>query len=249
MIIFALAGVQSQRPSFNDQRALFDDIYHVRDWSWDGRSMIRGLPDALCFLYQSLHGAVACKTGQTHVALNLARMLVVDRFNEAKPLWQRHEFTRSPETLAEKFKGKKFKGTWEYLLESHTKWNWLHVFFNDEEDFKISLVTYYMLLNFNEYIFHLNQGKFSDETPLELEKVYIPLTFSLMGMDICSKAFSRLSREETALLEIMERKGVTAQEVKDSWNHWIEVCANWIEQYLQENNKRVPHHDLIKIFD
>lgn len=192
MIIFALAGVQSQRPSFNDQRALFDDIYHLRDWLWEGRSVIRS----------------------------------------------------SPETL-----DNNFRGSWEYLLESHTKWNWLQFFFNDEEDFKISLVTYYMLLSFNEYIFHLNQGKFSDETPLELEKVYIPLTFSLMGIDICSKAFSRLSREETALLEIMERKGVTAQEVKDSWNHWIEVCANWIEQYLQENNKRVPHHDLIKIFD
>ncbi len=243
MIIFALAGVQSQRPSFNDQRALFDDIYHLRDWSRNSMSMIRGLPDALCFLYQSLHGAVACKTGQTHVALNLARMLVVDRFNEAKPLWQRYEFTSSPETLANNF-----KGSWQYLVESHAKWEWLNVFFDDEEDFKISLVTYYMLLNFNEYIFHLGKGSFSEEAHFGSRDICMPPNFLEADPIICSRALMRLSKEETALLEIMKRKGLPVQKIKDDWCNWIEKYSDLMFP-RSGHEARVPHHDLIKIFD
>ena len=94
VFLVALAGVESGKPRFNDQRALLDELLNVQDWQYSGAVVIADLPWALAYVYHSLHGAMCMATQQLELALGLAQMKVRKPFDtESMAVWQHHGLT------------------------------------------------------------------------------------------------------------------------------------------------------------
>ena len=113
-IAMALAGVESGDDRVKDQRALFDELYYLTDWSRAGRVILTELPITLGFVYQALHGAIAIYTDQPILALDFATMMVRHHNETHKAqLWQHHDLVGWPKTL-----GGDCKVAWEYLADA-----------------------------------------------------------------------------------------------------------------------------------
>ena len=73
LVCVAIAGVESGRQGFREQTSLLDELLYIPGWERSGYTVWVEMPQALGFIYHSLHGAVAVCTGQINAALSLAR--------------------------------------------------------------------------------------------------------------------------------------------------------------------------------
>lgn len=226
-IAMALAGVESAQARFNDQRALFDGLYHLTDWSRGGRVIIIELPAMLGFVYQALHGAVCVLSDQPAMAVEFATMNVRHNSTEKhSPLWKRSDLIGWPKSLG----GNCFVA-WKYLIDSYDKWTWLHDIFGDVETFETSLISYYILLNFMEYVEFLKNGNLAaaikNGTKLRLE---VPMIFGEQPKDFVDKALKQVARHPGVFDLIIKKFAVSKNQVVVEWDSWIEVCNMWNPQ-------------------
>ena len=242
-IMAALAGIESQNPKFTDQRALFDEFLHPHDWNQAGFRVLANLPHALGLVYQALHGAVCMHTSQPETALNLAMMSV--QFSQShetrSPLWKNHELVGWCGTI-----GDSCIDNWAYLAGAFEKWPWLSEIFGTVEEYKISLISYYMLLNFVEFSQKLSamRKKFAGNSDLMLD---VPILYSVEDHRLCDRALSRITKHSAIFDKILVDWKITHEEAKENWPHWITVCNNWLSK-IGYWAARVPAFDLTSDF-
>lgn len=240
-IAMALAGVESEKDKFKDQRSLFDELYHITEWNRGGRVIVIELPATLGFIYQALHGAVCMLTEQPGLAVEFASMMVRHGNHDIKaPLWKHHDLVGWPKTL-----GGNCTIAWTFLIDAFAKWQWLAEIFGDLENYKISLISYYIVLNFMEYVEalrnnHLEQVKVGGSLFLD-----VPIIFCEESRDLVDKAMKRLSKHPEIFNSIGERWGVSRSLVVSEWGTWIGVCGNWFGRLSFWRGGSVLHTDLL----
>ena len=89
LISVALAGVESGREQFRDQRSILDDLLNIGGWNRSGYTGW-AIPNALGYVYHSLHGSLSLSTNQLDLALSLARVKISDLYT-TKHAWKRVE--------------------------------------------------------------------------------------------------------------------------------------------------------------
>ena len=219
LMAVALVGVESRMEEFRNQKSLLDDLLNITGWNSDeNRSWIR-LPYALGYVYHSLHGCVSLSTSQLDLALGLARVKTpVANGTKTLYVWKRSELRGYVQSI-----GGNSLESWNYLVNTYEKYDWLSHIFESKDEYQASLVAYYMALNIHELAdtIALNQNNTLNTT----SKYYftIPLTFLSEEWDITQRAISLLRRNPEALMELWTCLNVTREQMENSWAAWIEL--------------------------
>ena len=146
LMVVALVGVESGREQFRDQKSLFDDLQNIVGWNPAGYEVWIYLPNALGYVYHSLHGGVSLSTNQIDLALGLARVKIpVADGTKFFHLWEMSELRGYAQSISGTRGGNSLE-SWNYLVDAYERWEWLSSIFEDEQEYRVSLVAYYTIL-------------------------------------------------------------------------------------------------------
>lgn len=244
LIVIALAGVESGRNEFRDQRSLFDLFFDIVGWNYAGRTDLIHLPRALGYVYHSLHGAMCIATGQYEVALNLVTMNVKDMLHAyTSPLWQEHTLMGWTDAL-----GQECSRSWKFLLEASQRWTWLTPIFGSEFDYRVSLIAYYASLNIFELADYL--AKKPDE-PIRQADTHldIPVCFLHGNSDEVRKAMQLIASHGDKALILWKSLGISKEAMLKAWPQWQKVSQHWLWQVYQSPSlglRSLSNADLIQ---
>lgn len=219
LISVALVGVESRNAYFNNQAPLLDaflDVQSMEGWNLAGYRPWIEIPYALGYVYHSLHGSLCLQTNQLDIAFSLARAkfrLTIDS-QFTKSIWENSQLMGYCASL-----GRNRIEGWKYLVNAYDRWEWLSLIFADNVEYRTSLVAYYMTLSIHELAAKINLGReirYNNNTI-----TIVPFDFLLEEYEIKQRATSLLLRHSD-LPELWTCLGVTQEQMKDSWETWIE---------------------------
>ena len=228
LMVVALAGVESGREEFRDQKSFLDDLLNVAGWSPAVSEVWIRLPNALGYVYHSLHGALSLSTNQIDLALNLARVKTpVANGSKTLYVWERSELRGYAQSISGTCGGNNLE-SWNYLVNAYNRWDWLHSIFETGSEYQTSLVAYYMALNIHELATVIAAGraetlKTSSEKTSSEYWFTIPLTFLFEDYDKTGRAVSLLRRNPEALMELWTCLNVTREQMENSWTDWTRL--------------------------
>lgn len=221
LVCVAMAGVESERQGFREQSSLLDDFLYIPGWDRSGYTAWVEMPHALGFVYHSLHGAVAVRTGQINTALTLARHKVAlgDRLSY-KEVWQSSSLMGWTKSL-----GQSCTNAWTYLSSAYERWEWLSDIFSDELEYKVSLSAYYVGLSIHNLASLIASGRPTKK--FSFHDIGVPLTFLGESEEINRRAISFLARSPDEAKTMWAGVGVSREKIGSCWEDWIRLCGNW----------------------
>ncbi len=229
LMVVALVGVESGREEFRDQKSLLDDLLNISEWNSSGYTTWANIPEALGYVYHSLHGGVSMSTNQLNLSVSLARVKAHNtKYNgESFYIWQKSNLTGWMDSL-----GSSCTEGWNYLTNAYERWEWLSPIFEDKSEYLTSLVAYYMALNIHELASIIASGQqdtlnrsFSLNHPFSFN---VPLTFMSETRDINQRAISLLFRNPEALMELWTNLNVKREQMESSWENWVRLFEFWL---------------------
>ena len=235
LMVVALAGVESGREEFRNQKSLFDDLQNLAKRNLAGVWV--NIPRALGYVYHSLHGGISLSTNQLDLAMDLARVKIPDIYTpKHRYVWEMSELMG----WSELFGPNCVKG-WEYITKAYERWEWLSPIFGDEsEEYRASLVAYYMALNIHELaasIASVQQEKSNtSENIIWFSPDKVPLTFMSENRDIYQRAISLLRRNPDAVTQLWTKLNVTHEQMQNSWGNWVHSCDDWLRQVSRSSS-------------
>ena len=233
LMAVALAGVESGREEFRNQKSLFDDLLNVSGWNPAGYTTWINIPNALGYVYFSLHGCVSLSTNQIDLALGLARVKIpVPDGTKFLCVWEIKELRRQTPNLS----GGRSANTiesWDFLAEAYKKWKWLSSIFETQLEYQTSLVAYNMAMNIHELATLIASDRQDRLNNYSNYPFNIPLTFFFQDYDITKRAASVLRRNPEAFMELWTCLDVTREQMENSWEDWCRLGENQLSQLLQ----------------
>lgn len=223
LMVVALAGVESGREQFSEQKSLLDDLLNIPSWERAGYAIWVEIPRTLGYVYQSLHGALSVATNQTNMAMSLARHRVFSSHDsEYREVWKTADLVGWSSSL-----GGDCSKSWSYLASAYGRWDWLQYIFENEFEYRSSLSAYYFALS----IHSLASVIASDMaiTSLKPSDIEVPLGFLVEGDEVCRRVISLLVRSPDATKALWERLDVTRAQITDCWDSWIHLCRIWAQ--------------------
>ena len=244
LISVALAGVESRKRDFNDQKSVLHDLFTIVEWKDSTYTTWIDMPNVLRYVYHSLHGVFSLDTNQLNLALNLVRENVRVTSPESQG---RSRLWEIPQLTGRYYFNAGATDLWTHLVDAHEKWEWLtHIFTDDREKYAATLVAYYMALNVYELASIIASG---EESKLDTHYFNIPL-------DFLSEKYERKERAIDILLcnsrlsELWECLGVTQEQMNNSWGIWIDRCKHIFRNQYQGYYKNGGiHRDHENFFD
>ena len=233
LIAVAVVGVQSGQERFRNQKSLIHDILNITGWNPAGYTVWTKIPNALGYVYHSLHGAVSLYTNQLDLALSLARVKIpVADASRHLHLWQRSELRGYAESISGNRGGNSIE-SWKYLSGAYERpgWDWLSPIFGDKLQYKTSLVAYYMALNIHELATIISSGKQVTFSATSNPYFHIPLTFLFEDYDTIQRATSLLHSNPEGLTVLWSSVNVTREQMETSWANWVRLAENDIIRY------------------
>ena len=221
IICIALAGVESGREQFREQKALLSELLYIPDWERSGYSAWIDIPYAIGYIYHSMHGAISLSTNQMESAISLAKYKVLIRHSGSyTELWRESNLMG----WSESFGGNCTSG-WDYLASACSRLDWVGEIFGDELEYKTALVAYYMALSIHNLAWLRKSGKSSkDLSPIDIS---VPLLFLSEESEVNRRAVSLLFANPKETERIWGVAGVTRKQMTDWWDTWIDVCRQW----------------------
>ena len=242
LMVVALAGVESGREEFKNQKSFLDDLLNIVEWNLAGYEVWIRLPNALGYVYHSLHGSISLSTNQIDLALGLARVKIpVAGGTKFFHLWEMSELRGYALSISGTRGGNSLE-SWDYLANAYNredKWDWLPRIFEDNSEYQTSLVAYYMALNIHELATVIAAGR---ANTLKTGSEYwftVPLTFLFQDYDITKQATSLLRRNPEILMELWTCLNVTREQMENSWIDWCRLIENELIKllmYRKDNN-------------
>ncbi|MDE0554674.1 MAG: toll/interleukin-1 receptor domain-containing protein [Candidatus Poribacteria bacterium] len=115
LMVVALAGVESGREEFRDQRSLLDDLLNIAGWNFSGYTTWANIPNALGYVYHSLHGGLCLSTNQIALALSLVRVKVrnTEYGGGYHHIWKKKNLVGWTDSL-----GSSCTESWDYLVKA-----------------------------------------------------------------------------------------------------------------------------------
>jgi hypothetical protein len=221
LFVVALAGVQSGRDRFRDQRGAIDELASPSGWSGAGNSAIIQMPAGLVFVFQALYGATCLDTDQLGEAVRLGLMsLSMERGLESRRLVDSPQLTGWPEALLGEC-----TVAWKYLVEAPERWPWLSAVFGISEDYRIGLFAYYMSLHVLALAHTIASGE--SDTIGQTIDMNVPASFLIGNYDVSARAYRVLLRSQPS--QIWESVNVSLDDMKRCWSGWLNQTAGWIQ--------------------
>ena len=246
LISVALVGVESGRKPFRDQKSILYDLLNIPEWSGAGYTPWINIPNALGYVYHSLHGSLCMNTNQLDLALDLARAKVhVGNGTKYLDVWKQGEL-RGYSTSISGPPGGNCVESWEYLAGAYERWEWLSPIFGTELEYLTSLVAYYMALNIHELATAIASNPQRTLNTSSEYHFHIPLTFLFEDYGITERALSLLICNPESLMEIWIDL-VDDYQMVNSWEDWIRLSENQLFQYDSSFNP-AAHQNLSDIF-
>ena len=240
LISVALAGVESGREQFRDQKPILYDLLNIPRWNRTGVWV--NIPRALGYIYHSLHGSLSLSTNQLDLALNLARVKIPDLDKtELLRVWETEDLIGWFGSF-----GPNCTDSWEYLSSAYDRWKWLALIFGDESEYRTSLVAYYMALNIHELATIIASGQ-QDTLKTSRYNFAVPLTFLSAEYDIILRATSLLRTQEQ-LMALWTCRNVTREQMESSWENWIRSSEKWLWSRYEARRNSMGRHNPIDIF-
>ena len=238
LISVALVGIESRSEQFNDQKSLLDDLLKIRtreDWDRSGYEEWVDIPDALVYVYHSLHGSLSIYTDQLTLVLDLARVKTrrIPNLNFIDSVWKHSEFMGWSKPL-----GGTCTENWEYLVQAYDRWNWLHDIFEDASTYRASLVAYYMALSIHELSEHIASTSQSGLDGQGGIGYKVPLDFLAENSEIVRRATALLLRDPTRN-ELWTSYDVTLEQIRNAKSDWIRECRSWLRQVYKDRHFHV----------
>ena len=217
----ALAGIQSGRDKFRDQRAVIDELTSPTGWVRNGNTAIVDIPYGMIFVFQALCGATFLDTDQLDLAVQLAQTRIPNWY-ESNPaaLIDSPHLLGWPESL-----GGTCTVAWEFLFTAAQRWPWLATAFGVEADYRVALSAYYMALHIIELAATIKAGK-PEELLSKDVRLFVPLSFLHNNDGIPQKAYRLLLRNNANLL--WESAGVSLDDMKKYWPAWMKHSGAWL---------------------
>lgn len=228
LVSVALVGVESSKEELRNQKSLIYDLMNIPGWNRTSNRTWSNIPDALGYVYHSLHGGLSLLTGQLDLALSLARTKIpVTDASRRLYLWQRSELRGYAESISGN-QGGNCKKSWEYLSTAYKRWDWLDRIFGAEFEYRASLVAYYMALHIHELAANIASGKkenlHSDFNPF----FDIPLTFVSETAEVNQRAISLLIQNPQSLPMLWTVLDVKREQMENAWRDWIRTSEIWL---------------------
>ena len=230
LVSVALAGVVSGKEQFRDQKSTLDDLLNnITRWNPAGYETWIYIPYALGYVYHSLHGSISLITKQLDLALSLARAKILVYGTRHFPVWEIGELVGYSQSISGPRGGNSLEG-WRYLIEAYErKWDWLTPIFGDAQEYRTSLVAYYMALNIYELADIIASGQ-QDTLEQSLGstssfRCKVPLTFFSVGHEITQGAVTLL-HDQKELANLWTCLDVTREQMESSWEIWIRLVKN-----------------------
>ena len=238
LISIALAGVESGREQFRDQKSILDDLLNSARSNRIGVSA--NILHTLGYVYHSLHGSLSLSTNQLNLALSLARVKIPDLYTtEHLHVWEKSALMGWSELF-----GPNCVEGWNYLAKAYERWEWLAPIFGDELEYRTSLVAYYIALDIHELAATIASGKPGQHGIFK----NVPLTFISEGQDTNRHAISQLLRNPEALKELWSSLNVTREQMENSREDWTRSSNNWLRGvYKFSLDTRVYHQNLFEL--
>ena len=236
LMVVALAGVESGREQFRNQKSFLDDLLNVVGWSSAGFETWIRLPNALGYVYHSLHGSISLNTSQIDLALGLAcKKIPVAEGENFLPLWEMSEFRGYAYSISGTRGGNSLE-SWNYLVNAYDRWHWLSSIFENALEFRTSLVAYYMTLNIHELAILIASGRQDSLT----QNFIIPLSFLYEDYEITKRAIALLRSKPEALGELWMCLKVTREQMENSWNEWCRLIENELIKVVMNRRDHNP---------
>ncbi len=197
---------------------MFDELANPLNWRRAGDSSVVEIPEALGFAYHCLHGALCVQTKQAQLALELAVMPVpVPNHGAAphKPLYLVDPYMGWAASL-----GGQANPSWTWIFNAYTRWDWLVKIFGSEDDYRIGLIAYFMLLNFHEFVQAVANR-------VQLVPRHVPLCFIDADRSLGEKACALLSRNTDFLETTLKQSNVSRSEAVEAFRSWTAECNKW----------------------
>ena len=118
-----------------------------------------------------------------------------------------------------------------FLANAYERWEWLSLIFEDDTEYRSSLVAYYMALSIHELATEIAAGR---EISLNPQYFNVPVDFLTEKPDTKQRAIPLLSRN-SALSELWTCVNVTQDQIKNSWNNWIHGCKGWLRNVYERS--------------
>ena len=227
LMVVALAGVESGREEFRNQKSLFHDLQNLAEFNLTG--VWDNIPHTLAYVYHSLHGSISLNTSQLDLAMGLVRVKIPERYSPKRScVWEISALMG----WSELFGPNCVKG-WEYIIKACERWEWLSPIFGDESEYKTSLVAYYMALNIHELAAIITSSQqeksnASNNIRFSPQPDTIPLLFMSENHDIYQRAISLLRLNPDAVTQLWTSLNVTHEQMKNSWGNWVRSCNSWL---------------------
>ena len=239
LMVVALVGVESGREEFRDQKSLFHDLQNIVGWNPTGYEIWIYLPNALGYVYHSLHGGISLSTNQIDLALGLAQVKIpVAGGTKFFHLWEMSEFRGYAESISGTRGGNSIE-SWNYLVNAYERWEWLSRVFETKSEYQTSLVAYYMALNIHELATVIATGRAGTLKTSTEYWFIVPLTFFFQDYDITNRATYLLRRNPEILMELWTCLNVTRDQMENSWTDWCRLTENELVKLLvyRKNNR------------
>ena len=218
LISVALAGVESGREQFRDQKSTMDDLLNIAGWNRTGSWV--DIPRVLGYVYHSLHGSLSLNTNQLGLALSLARTKIPDLYTTAHlHVWEESELMGWSKLF-----GPACTEGWKYLASACDRWKWLARIFGDQFEYRRSLVAYYIALDIHELASTIASGQPGQHGLFK----NVPLNFISEGRDINQRAMLLLLRNPEALMELWTSLNITREQMENSQRDWIRSSNDWL---------------------
>ena len=243
-ISVALAGVESRREHFKDQKSVFDDLLNVSDSELPRSLTWEDLRCTLGYVYHSLHGALCHDTGQIDLALDLARVKVdLSRQGNFQEVWEESRLVGWSPLIGKS----DWTEGWKYIASAYERWAWLSPVFAGDLKYRTSLVAYYLSLHIHELAKAIVLRRQGESRTNFASNLFVPPTFLSEGREINELAILRLHRNP-AVTNLWSSLDVTRAEMEDSWDNWLRECEKWLRDVYEGSPPKVHHKHFFENF-
>ena len=255
LICVALAGVESAREQFRDQKSFLDDLLNIVGWNRSGNEFWANIPYALGHIYHSLHGSVSLATNQLDLALSLAQVNnpAVSR-SKYYLEWERDKLTHvweRPNLIGKSTPvGCSPMKVWKYLAEAYSRWKWMPPIFGDKIEYKTSLVAYYMALHIHELASLIASDQQGVLVSTFKHNFIVPLIFVSEGQNINDRAILLLLHNPDALETLWTCLNVTREQMESEWRRWMSLAKDSLgdsEEFFYAKADGLAHQHLFEV--